>query len=825
MVLQLFARTCSLGSFWSDLRQASRQIRRTPAFSATASLVLAAGFGVSIAIFSIVRNVLLAPLPYIEPSRLIQIVSWWPKTGGQTHWSAPLRDAADWKSSLPALQDLALYRYNLANLTGRIPAEASYGLRVSANLMPMLGVQPQLGRLFSAEYDRPGSAHVIMLSDDLWRRRFHGDPHIVGKTIHLDSEGYEVVAVMPKGFNFPLKLGTNALLPTDQMQYWVPLPIDLAKEKRGGPNAGVIARLRPGVPLDEAQTQLNAACVRLQQEFPDTNRGLSANLFSLRQLTVGQTNTPLLALLAATGLILLLTCANIASLLLAHGESKRGELSIRMALGGTAARIARLPILQSILLCGAGGLLGVPLAIASMRLLLRLAPVDVPRLANTGIDWKAALFGVILAFCSGVFIGALNGLQVLKRSPREALANASRTNARRPRTRLRSLLVVSQIALALILLSGTGLMLRTFFNLLSTDTGYSAKNVFYGVTVLPRTQYPEFEQQQLFFTRVLAKLRSTPHVESAAVSTGFPFVGQYDDIKAQSTEMAASNRDSSVSADFNAVSPGYLETMGVRLLRGRVVSEADTASTPKVAVIDENLARALWPGSDPLGRSINTGDPQHPVWAQVVGVVAPTRNVSIDLVARPGVFVPLAQTTGYVNFVVIKTTNAPREAAQLLNDAVTGVDANQTVFFFQSLSSLIGDTIAVRRFLLIVLAFFGAAALVLSNLGIYGLVSFIAASRAREVGIRIALGATKANIGRLIVWDGLRLTLFGVGTGVLLSAVAGRLLASLLFGVRSFDVETVALTIAVLGLASTTAALIPAWRSTQVQSMTALRAE
>jgi putative ABC transport system permease protein len=825
MVHQRCARVLSLGSFCADLRHASRQIRRMPAFSATAVLVLAAGFGVSIAIFSIVRTVLLAPLPYNEPSQLIQIVSWWPKTGDQTHWSAPLRDAVDWKSYVPTLQDLAIYRYNLANLTGDGPAEASYGLRVSANLMPMLGVRPQLGSWFSSEYDHPGSAHVIMLSDDLWRRRFHADPHIVGKTVHLDSEGYEVVAVMPKGFNFPLKLGTSALLPTDQMQFWVPLPVNLPEEKRGDPNAGVIARLRPGVSLAEAQTQLNAACVRLQQAFPQTNRGLSARLFSLHQQTVGQTDTPLLALLTAAGLILLLTCANIASLLLAHGESRSGELSIRLALGGTAARIARLPILQSILLCGAGGLLSVPLAIAGVRLLLRLAPVDVPRLANTSIDWEALVFGMGLALGSGVLIGAVNALQVLKRSPREVLASASRTNAGRPRSRLRSSLVVSQVALAVILLSGTGLMLRTFVNLLSTDTGYEAEGVFYGITVLPNTQYPQFEKRQLFFNRVLARLRSAPDVESAGVSTGFPFVGQYNDTKVQSTDMAASNRDSGVNADFNAVSPGYLETMGVRLLRGRFVSETDTAKSPKVAVIDENLARALWPGSDPLGRSINTGDPKHPMWSQVVGVVAPSRNVSIDLVARPGVFVPLAQAAGYVNFVVIKTKAAPRVAAQLLKNTVAGVDANQTVFFFQSMSSLIGDTVAVRRFLLIVLAFFGAAALLLSNLGIYGLVSFIAASRTREVGIRIALGATKANIRSLIVSDGLRLALLGLGTGVLLSAAVGRLLSSLLFGVRSFDVETVALTIAVLGLASTTAALIPAWRSTGVEPTSALRVE
>ena len=825
MTHKLSGRPFAPESFGADLRQAIRQIRKSPAFSASVVFLLAAGFGICVAVFSVVRNVLLSPLPYNDPHRLIQIVSWWPKSGDQTHWSAPLRDAVDWKSNVPALQDLAIYRYNLANLTGSGPAESSYGLRVSANLMPLLGVRPQLGSWFSAEYDRPGSAHVVILSDDLWRRRYHADRDILGKTIHLDSEAYEVVAVMPKGFNFPLKLGTNALLPTDQMQFWVPLPIDIEKEGRGNPNAGVIARLKPGVSLAEAQAQLEAACLRLQQEFPATNRGLSAHLSSLREQTVRQTNTPLLALLAAAGFIVLLTCANIAGLLLARGESKSAELAIRMALGGSGSRIARLPILQSVLLCGCGGLLGIPVAIAGVQVLIRLAPVDVPRLANASIDWKAALFALALALGSGLFLGTLNALQVLKISPRNVLSDASRTLVGRPRTRLRSSLVVSQIALAVTLLSATGLMLRTFLNLVSSDTGYEAKDVFYGVTVLPHTQYAQFDKRQLFFDRVLATLRSTPHVESAAVSTGFPFVGQYDDVKAQSTEMAAGNRDSGVSADFNAVSAGYLEAMGVRLLRGRFVSETDTANMPKVAIIDENMAHSLWPAGDPLGRSINTSGPQHPVWRQVVGVVAPMRNVALDLVARPGVLVPLDQATGNVNFVVIKTTLASNQAAELLKNAVAGVDPNQGVFFFQSLQSLVSDTIAVRRFLLIMLAFFAAAALVMATLGIYGLISFIAISRTREVGIRIALGATRANIGRLIVSEGLRLTLLGVAFGALLSAAVGRLLSSLLFGVRSFDMETVTVTVAILGLASTIAALIPALRSTLVPPTTALRSE
>jgi predicted permease len=314
-------------------------------------------------------------------------------------------------------------------------------------------------------------------------------------------------------------------------------------------------------------------------------------------------------------------------------------------------------------------------------------------------------------------------------------------------------------------------------------------------------------------------------VEAAAVSTGFPLVGQDDSAKVQSRQRAGNAHDLGVDADFNAVSAGYLEAMGVRSLRGRFVTETDTDAAPKVAVIDENLARALWPGENPLGKLINTDDRTKPVWREVVGIVAPMRNKSLDVTARPSVFVPLDQTTRYVQFIVVKTPASPQEVSRLLRETVASVDSNQGVFFIQSLPDLIADTIAMRRFVFVLLAFFGGAALALSTLGTYGLISFIAASRAREVGIRMALGAKRGSIGRLIVSQGVRLTLLGEGAGVLASAALGRLLASLLYGVRSFDAETALLTIAILGIATATAALIPAYRSTRVQPVTALRTE
>ena len=825
MTLNRMSVLMSLGTLSNDLRQVCRQIRKGPGFAGAVILVLAAGFGISTAVFSIVRSILLRPLPYKNPERLVQIVSTWPKSGDQDDWSAPLRDAIDWKATVPAFQDVAMYRYNLVNLTDGDEAASLYGLRVTANLLPMLGVRPRLGQWFSADYDRPASTHVIILSDDLWRHSFHADPHIVGKTIHLDREGYQVLGVMPKGFNFPLKLGTSAQLPTDQMQYWVPLGADLAKEQHGAPNAGVIARLNDGDRLREAQSQLETECRRRQGEYPATNMDLSARVSSLHQQTVNQINGPLLALFAATGLILLLTCANITSLLLARGESRAHELAVRMALGGSAWRVARLPMMEGILLCCCGSLMGMPLAITSLKLLIHLAPVDVPRIADARIDLQAVLFAAALAMLSGVLVGGLNALQVLKRSPREVLSDASRNSAGRPRTKLRSSLVVVQVALAVILVGGAGLMLRTFLNLLSTDTGYRPNHVLYGVTVLPPSQYPRSEQRELFFEKVLDRLRSLPGIEFAAVATGFPLVGQYDSVKIEPTEVARGDRSPGISADFNEISSGYLEAMGVQLVRGRFVTETDTTNSPKVAVIDENLAKELWPGQNPLGKLINSDDPAKPIWRQVVGVVAPMRNKSLDVNARPGVFVPLSQESGWVNFVVVKTPAPPEEAARLLRNAVASVDSNQGVFFAQSMPALMQDSIAIRHFLFLVLMFFGGAALSLSALGLYGLVSFIAASRVREVGIRMALGATRESIAKLVVFQGIRLTLVGAGAGLIGSTMISRLLAGLLFGVRPFDFETLVFTIGVLGVTTTIAALIPARRSARIQPMQALRTE
>lgn len=821
MTVNRFPRPISWSSLAFDLRSALRKEWKAPAFATAVILVLAVGFGIGTAMFSAVRTVLLAPLPFRDPGRLAQIVSAYPKLGARNDWSAPLSDVPQYRAAVPAFQDVGAYHYALMNFRAGGLAEPLYGLRISANVLPMLGVRPQLGKWFSAEDDRPGSGHVLLLSDDLWRRQFGADRRVVGKTIELDENSFLVVGVMPRGFNFPLRLGTTALLPTDQMQFWIPLASDFAKEPQGVPSGGIVARLRAGVSFAQAQQQLVAACRTLEREFPATHDGLSADLVPLRRQTVENISAPLMAMFAATGFILLLTCANIAGLLLARGESRAGELAVRMALGGSPWRVASLPLLQGVILCGCGWLLSLPVAAACIRLLIGLAPLDVPRLAGSRIDLQAILFSAALALVCGLVVGGVNALQILRRSPREVLADASQRSAGKARTTLRSALVAGQVALAIVLVSGAGLMLRTFLNLLSTDTGYQARGVLYGVTVLP----PSYSQarKDLFFKKVLDILRNSSGVQFAGVSTGFPYVGQYDGVQVEKPGMANGNQGSGITADFNAVSPGYLETMGVRLIEGRLIAPTDTAGSPKVVVIDTSLARLLWPGQDPLGKLINVDEPAKPVWRSVVGVLAPMRNKSLDLVGRGGVFAPLTQAGGYENFVVLKSTLAPGDASQLLRHAVAAVDANQGVFFAQSMEELVSDNIAVRRFVFIVLAFFGAAALLLSVLGIYGLVSFLAASRVREVGIRMALGATRGRIAALVVSFGLRLAALGCVAGVLASLLLGRLLSGLLFGVRSVDAATLLLTVAVLASAATLAALIPAWRSVCLQPMKALR--
>jgi predicted permease len=807
----------------TDVRQVLRQIHKKPAFAGLVVLVLAAGFAVSTAMFSTIRTVLLKPLPYRSSERLVQIVSRWPKTGDQNGWSAPLRDAAEWKTTVPAFEDVAAYRYDLVNLTEG-PPEALYGLRVSANLLPMLGVGPQLGQWLSAEEDRPGHTHVVLLSDDLWRRRFHADPHIVGKVIHFDSEGYQVLGVMPGAFNFPLKSSGNVQLPTDQMQYWVPLGADLAGEPHGAPNAGVIARLKEGVSLQAAQGQLETACRLLQQQFPATNRDLSARLSSLHQHTVGAFDEPLFALLAATALILLLTCANITSLLLAKGEFRSHELAVRMALGASVGRVARIPLVEGIALCCGGCLLGLPLAVIILKFLIHLAPVNVPRLADTRVDLHAVLFEMTLALACGFAVGGLNALQVLQRSPREVLSESSRSSSGQPRAKLRSALVIGQIALAVILVSGAGLMLRTFMNLLSTDTGYKADHVVYAITVLPASRYPKRVDVELFYSKVLDQLRATAGVESAAVSTALPLVGEYNGAKLQTRGMAAEERSTEVVA-VNEVSPGFLETMGVRIINGRSIRETDTADAPKVTIIDQGTAARLWPHQDPLGKLVNTEDPAKPVWRQVVGVVASTRDRSLDIAPRLSIYLPLAQGTGGISFLVVKSLTAPAETIRLLKSVVAGVDPDQSVFFSQTVTQLIQDSMATRRFLFLVMMFFGAAALILSALGIYALISFLAATRVREVGIRMALGATRGGIARLVVFQGIRLALIGTTAGWIGSVLLSRFMTGLLFGVSPFDLGTLLSAVLSLAGVTTLAALIPACRSARLEPMQALRTE
>jgi len=816
------SRTAILDSLVTDSRHAVRLIRRSPVFSLTVIALLAAGIALSTAAFSIVEAVLLAPLPYRDPARLVQINSRWPKTGDQNDWSAPLRDAADWKAMVPDFSDIATYRYSLLNLDENNQPESLYGVRVSANLFPVLGVPPVAGRWFTEDEDRPGQTHEVILSNDLWRRRFGTDPQITGKMIHLNGEGYQVVGVMPPGFNFPLRLATTALLPTDQMQYWIPLGADLSREQHGNPNAGVIARIKPGARIPEAQAQLETAARQLEQQYPTTNHGLSARMRPLLQQTAGRFRTPLLVLLISTGVILVVACFNVATLLLARAQFRSQELAVRMALGAGTWRVARIPLLHGLLLSLCGCALGVPSAIVFLRAMVSFAPIDVPRLAGAHLDSWSMAFAATLFLLSGAVVAGMNSAQVLKRSPRDALAETSGISGR-PQARLRTVLVIGQVALAVVVTSGAALMLRTFAGLLSVDTGYKPEHVLYGVNVLPPLLYPNRSSAEAFYRKVLDQLRAAPEVDSAGVSTGFPLVGEYGVLKAQPAP--AGVEQPGVTAEIDEVSPAYLETMGVRLVEGRTIEETDTAASPPVAVVDEKLAAALWPGQEPLGKLVNLDGPAKPVSRQVVGVMAPTRNRWLDAEPAPSLFVPVSQGRGSVNFVVMKSRLPASRSAEILRQTVRAVDPNQSIFFAQSMTGLLSDSIAVRRFLFFMLAFFAASALILSAIGMYGLISALSAARVREIGIRMAVGARREQIAFLILAQGTRLSLAGAGIGLLASVFLNRLMTGLLFGVKPDNPAALLASVGLLLAASALATLVPALRSAKREPMEALRSQ
>ncbi len=804
-------------TLWQDLRYGARMLTRNPGFTAVAVLTLALGIGANTALFSVIDAVLLRPLPYADSDELV--VVWESHDGERNSISIPNFD--DWRDQNRVFSHIALFRGRNYNLTGTDQPERLRAGVASGSFFRLLGVEPLLGRAFQPKDDRAGAERVVVLSYGLWHRRFASDPAVVGQAITLDGDLHTVIGVMPPGFRHP---------DIDRAQMWLPVSFDtqymLARESRGNHSYQAVARLAPGVSLPQARAEMQTIARRLEQDHPDSNTGTGALVFPLLEELVENVRPALLVLLAGVGLVLLIACANLTNLLLARAAGREKEIAIRAALGAGRTRLLRQLLTESLLLAVLGGLLGVLLALWGVDLLVRLAPGNIPRLEQVGINAPVLGFTLLLSLATGLFFGLAPALQSSRPDLHHSLKEGGRTSAAAGRRRLRSLLVVAEVALSLMLLIGAGLLLRSFVRLLDVNLGFQPANVLTARVSLPDAAYPEDEDVAAFQQEVLRRLESLPGVHSAGLVTPLPLSGAQIAVGITIEGKPEPPPGEGPYARFRSVGGDYFRTLGIPLLRGRAFTSADTQAAPRVAVINQTLARLNWPGEDPLGKRVAIGDPAEGApWRTVVGLVPDVKYRSLEHEPEPEMYVPGAQSPMDWIYFVVRTEGDPVSLAPALRQQIASLDPNLPVFAVGTLEQLVTRSVGQRRFTMLLLGSFAALALLLAVVGIYGVMSYAVSRRTHEIGIRVALGAQRDDILKLVGGQGMALALLGVGLGLAGAFAVTRFLSSLLFGITPTDPLTFAGVAFVLAAVALLACYLPARRATRVDPMVALRYE
>ena len=817
-----------MGTLIQDIKYGLRALRKSPGFAAVAIVVLALGIGANTAIFSVVNAVLLRPLPYRDPSRLMQV---WhvppPKSfPGMTMFSVSPANYLDWERQNHVFQSMAIYGFRSFNITGGDQPQALQASAVSQHFYGTLGVSPMLGRTFTAEEEQPGHDHVAILGYALWKSSFGANPQIVGSTIKLDDQPYTVVGVMPPRFKFP-----------DWAQLWTPLGwTDQERAVRGNHNYLVIGRLNSGASAQQAQAEMSTISARLQQQYPADDAGWGAVIVPLHEQMVGDVRPALLVLLGAVAFVLLIACANVANLVLARTVSRRKELAIRAALGASRGRILSQVLGETVLMALAGGALGLLLAHFGVRLIVNFLSAQLPRAAEISLD------GWVLGFtlCVSVLAGILAGLAPAWRFTRndfdvhEALKQAaSRTETESGGTRTRRVLVVAEVALSLVLLVGAGLMIRSLWALRSTDPGFDAGNVLTMVLPTSAVRYPSLEKMILYYDQVLRRVRTVPGVVYAGVTDALPLSGDGSTQPVAVEGRPVLPMSEQPEVGVRVFSPGYLEAMRVPLVRGRYINDADVAGRPPVAVISQGMARQFWPHEDPIGKRFTlTFFPG--ITREVVGVAGDVKMYALDSAqAQAMIYVPLAQQTmppgstwhGFSLSLVVRTATAPGSAASAIASAVHQVDAAQPVMQVQTMAEIVADSVSQQRFNMLLLAAFAGLALLLAVVGIYSVLSYTVRRRVREIGIRMALGAQIGDVLRLVLMEGMKPTLLGLAIGLAGALALGRVVARLVYGVSPADPATFAAVSSLLALAALAASIIPAYRATRVEPVKTLREE
>jgi len=816
-----------------DLRYALRALAKSPGFAMAAILSLAIGIGANTAIFSIMSALLLRPLPYQDSDRLVILWNTSPGLGITHDWFSTAQ-YFDIKNNHHGFEQVAIAFGGSYNLTGNGDPERVGVTRVSHELLPMLGAKTYLGRLFTAEDDQNGSPQIAILTYGMWARRYGSDPKMVGRQITINSHPYQVVGVLPRTFNLPHEV-LPTLESTNQNEILIPMRFGPnPSEERGHEDYNIVGKLRPGVSLEQARAEMDTITARLRQAHPEVyppNGKLTFIILPLLEQVVGNVRHTLWLLLAAVGCVLLIACANVANLMLSRALARQREIAVRTAVGATATRIIRQLLTESVLLAVCGGGLGVILALISVHWTRVLGPRSVPRLADVSIRGDALLFTLLISVASGILFGLAPALRVASVNLLSTLKDSERgsagTSAMWGRgNNLRRLLVIGELAISVVVLIVAGLLLRSFAQLQQVAPGFNPSNVLTLELTMLGDKYKDPQVLRASFHELWQRLERLPGVVSAGGISSLPLSESYawGPINVEGHVLPPGEKF--VNADERIVSGHYFESMQIPLLKGRLFNDQDTADKPRVLVVDDNMAQQLWPNEDPLGKRVSISDlAATPEWATVIGVVGRVKQYALDTDSRIALYMPEDQYIGRAMNIALRTNTDPASMASAVNHELHDLDPDLPTYRVVTMDQRIAESLSRRRFTTILLALFAGLALALATVGIYGVMAYLVSQGTRELGIRMALGATQPAILRMVIRQGLLLALCGVGIGLIAAVAFGRLVSGLLFGVRATDPVTFGAIAILLTAVALLASYIPARRAARIDPMISLRCE
>ncbi len=802
-----------------DLQYGCRMLWKNPGYTSIAVLTLALGIGANAAVFSVVNALLLRPMPYPNFDRISYV--WASDGNGGNRFSVSPHNYTDLRTRNQSFEHYAAFHYTSTALTGNGNPESLSAINASADFGKVAGVQPLQGRWFTAEEDAPGKNLVAVISYGLWQRRF-GGKEIVGQNIQLNGEAFTVIGVMPKGFNFP----------SDSIEIWKPLALDLAKYQRGTSFLQSMARLKPGVSYDQAQADALAIAKQIEQENPNTDRDNGFKLVSLREELVGEIERPLWILFGAVVLVLLIACVNVASLLLGRATVRWKEISVRAALGASRWNLIRLMLSESLVLGILGGLLGLLLAAFGVEWLIKINPDAIPNSDAITIDRFVIGFTMLMSVVTGIVFGALPAWQLTKTNLSQAMRESTRSASGSSKlTVIRNGLVVLEIAASLVLLVTAGLLLKSFWKLLEVNPGFRAENVIKADISLPRAKYKDPWQQADFFRRALEGVRAMPGVETASLTTILPF---NNGRRATSFNIdgrpVAPNTDPP-DADNHEISSEYFKTLGIPIRAGRDFTDTDVRTSAGVVIINEQLAKLHWPNENPIGKRLTVGSPEEvelygkPVSREIVGIIGNVKLLNLTDEFNPELYIPAAQMPSSWMTLVVRGKAEPESLIGSIRQVVRNIDPDQPIRRPLTMETMVARSVAPQRFIAMLLVVFAGLAIALAVVGIYGVMTYVVTQRTQEIGIRLALGAQRSDVIRMVIAQGMRLAGIGIGIGLVAAFAVSRLLTKLLFEVSPNDAMAYAGVSVLLAAVVLLACLIPARRASKVDPMIALRCE